>query len=116
MYKVIKSIFTAKPEAVVYESVEDTRMRLTHLANELEANSIIAKDNGSSGHESVVAAAIRIREVLSRERPSLTNTERIEITKVLNRAKVRTFMSGTDEGYRAFRILDTVSEDVRKYL
>ena len=116
MYGVIKSIFTTKPEAVVYENVEDARMKLANLANELEANSMNIKDDSSSGHESVVAIAIRIRELLSEETHSLTNSERVEITKVLNRAKVRTFMSGTDEGYRAFRILDTVSEDVRKYL
>ncbi len=115
MFGTIKSIFIPKPEIITYEDAEEARRVLAQLANELETHTVLLKDNRSR-HASVIAIAVRIRELLSQKNLGLTHMEKVEITKVLNRAKVRSFLMGTDEGFKTFRVLDTVSEDVRKYL
>jgi len=119
MFGAIKSIILPKNAIgdvgmVVYEDHEEARRRLSQLARELETTTMLLKD-GSPRHASVVAIAVRMREILS-GKVHLTTTEKVDITKTLNRAKVRAFMIGTQEGYKTFRMLDTISEDVRRYL
>ena len=119
MFGAIKSIILQKngiPESgmIVYEDHEEAKRRLAQLARELETTTMLLKD-GSPRHASVVAIAVRMREILS-GKVHLSTTEKVDITKILNRAKVRAFMVGTQEGYKTFRVLDTISEDVRGYL
>jgi len=119
MFGTIRSIILQKNDmqisgVVVYEDHEEAKRRLAQLGRELETCTMLLKD-GSPKHASVVAIAIRMREILS-GKVDLTITEKVDITKTLNRAKVRAFMMGTQEGYKTFRVLDTISEDVRRYL
>lgn len=116
MIGAIKSIFTNKPESFTYEDAEVARKTLTQLATELEATTTLLEENSAKKHASTIALAVRIRELLSHKNLALTHMEKIEITKALNRAKVRTFLTGTPEGFKTFRVLDTVSEDVRRHL
>ena len=116
MIGMIKSIFTPKTGIVVYEDSEDARRALSELSNELETTTVMVKEDGFRKHASIITLAVRIRELLSQNALPLSHREKVEITKVLNRAKVRTFLAGTDEGFKTFRVLDAVSEDVRRYL
>jgi len=116
MFGAIRSILIQKPEFIVYEDAEEARGRIYGLAEELEQTTIALKETSRANAAGIAAIVIRMRDILGQNNVSLTHKEKIELTKVLNRAKVRTFMAGTDEGLKAFRILDAVSEDIRKYL
>ena len=116
MFGAIKSIFMNRDEMEICEEVDETKRRLAQLTCELETASTLIRDDGSSTrHAAVVSAALKIRNLLSQDALPLTNTEKVEITKLMNRAKVRSFLAGTPEGYETFRVLDSVSEDVRKH-
>lgn len=121
MFGAIRSIILPKNEVrcasgmVVYDDMEEARKKLNQLTAELEINTSLLK-NGMSKHAAIIANAVRIRELLCHEGMKLTNAEKVDITKTINRAKVRTFMVGDDEAYKTFRVLDAVSEDVRRYL
>ncbi len=120
MFGAIKSIILPKNEMemsgmVVYEDEAEARRKLNQLAAELEVHTALLK-NGSPKHAAIMATAVRIREILSHENIQLSNAEKVDLTKTLNRAKVRAFMAGDQEAYKTFRVLDNVSEDVRRYL
>ncbi|NYZ76883.1 hypothetical protein H0O02_01050 [Candidatus Micrarchaeota archaeon] len=117
MFGAIKSIFMNRGDEIEFcDGTDEAKRRLTQLTYELETASTLIRDDGSSTrHAAVVAAALKIRNLLSQDSLPLTNVEKVEITKLINRAKVRTFLAGTPAGYETFRVLDTVSEDVRKH-
>ncbi len=114
MMSVIKLII--HPKNQIECDVEDSRREIFRLRNELERSIVISNSNISSKHAAIVATAVQIRGALSGCEVPLTNMEKVELMKTLNRAKVRVFLSGTDEGLKTFRILDTISNDVTRRL
>ena len=62
----------------------------------------------------MVDAASQLKGLV--EEVSLSRTDKIQLLKAFNRAKVRVFMTGTAESYRAFRTLETISSDLVKLL
>ena len=58
---------------------------------------------------------MRLRKALSLGLDLSTN-EKIEVVKLINQVKVKTVSVGDSEGYRTFQVLDSVSEDIKRYL
>jgi len=116
MFGSIRSIFTGKPGIKSEEEIEETKKRLYQLAEELESASALLRNGVSSKHGTIVAAAIKMRDLLGSEGIPLSSMEKVEIMKSINKAKVRVFVVGTQEGYETFKVLDSISEDIRGYL
>ena len=112
MMNVIRSIIYPKTEC----NAEDSRAEIFRLKEDLERTVMTPDTELSSKHSAIVATAVRIRGVLGGCNANLTNMEKVDLMKALNRAKVRVFLSGTDEGLKIFRILDTISNDVTRRL
>jgi hypothetical protein len=112
MMNVIRSIIHPKVEC----DVEDSRKEVFRLKEELESTIAVSDSDISSRHSAIVATAVQIRGALSGRDVPLTNMEKVELMKAINRAKVRLFLSGTEEGLRTFRILDTIANDVTRRL
>ena len=110
MMKVIRSIINPKIEC----NAENSREEIFRLKEDLERT--VMMPDMSSRHSAIVATAVQIRGVLGGCNANLTNMEKVDLMKALNRAKVRVFLSGTDEGLKTFRILDTISNDVTRRL
>ncbi len=112
MMNVIRSIINPKMEC----NAEDSREEIFRLKEDLERVLMASDMELSSKHSAIVATAVQIRGALSGCNANLTNMEKVDLMKALNRAKVRVFLSGTDEGLKTFRILDTISNDVTRRL
>ena len=113
MMSVIKSIIYPKS---IECDVEDSRNEIFKLKDELERWTIVVEGSEKSRYSAIVATAVQIRGALSGCEVPLTNMEKVELMKALNRAKVRAFLSGTEEGLKTFRILDTITNDVTRRL
>jgi hypothetical protein len=82
--------------------------RLMFLAEALTEN--------ASGYDAVVDAASEFRESLAGEEVSLTMADKLQVLKSLTRAKIRALQFGRQDGYRAFRMLDSISGDLVQLL
>jgi len=113
MMNVIRSIIYPKH---VDCDIEDSRNEIFKLKDELER--WVGTPEGSEGsrHAAIIATAVQIRGALGTCEVPLTNMEKVELMKALNRAKVRAFLAGTEEGLRTFRVLDTITNDVTRRL
>lgn len=67
-------------------------------------------------YEVVVDAASQLCTLLKDEEVSLTMGEKLRVVKSVARAKVRAFMGGDVDDYRAFKTLDTISTDLVQLL
>ncbi len=85
-----------------------SRNRLMFLAEALE-------DSGC-GYDGMVDAVAEMRESLKTEAVSLTVADKLHVLKSLTRAKVRALRSGRQDGYRAFRTLESISGDLVQLL
>jgi len=64
----------------------------------------------------LVDLAVELRNMLKIEELSLSRREKIKVLKMLNKAKVRSFMLGTTHSIGVFRTLDSISNDVVELL
>lgn len=92
-----------------------TKDEFTRAKNDLETIILLTQTDFSRRYESAVSAAIRLRKALSLG-VDLSTNEKIELVKLINQVKVKTVSAGDHESYRAFQVLDSVSEDIKKYL
>jgi len=92
-----------------------TKDEYTRAKNELETVILLTQTDFSRRYESAVSAAVRLRKALSLG-VDLSTKEKIEVVKLINQAKVKAVAVGDDNGYRAFQVIDSVSEDIKKYL
>ncbi len=67
-------------------------------------------------YEVVVDAASQLCTLLKDEEVSLTMGEKLRVVKSVARAKVRAFMGGDADDYKAFKTLDTISTDLVQLL
>ena len=67
-------------------------------------------------YDVVVDAASQICSLLKDEDVSLTMGEKVRMVKSVAKAKVKAFMGGTADDYRAFRTLDAISADLVQLL
>ena len=70
----------------------------------------------SSKYDLMIDAAAQLRTMLAGDDVDLTRADKVRVLKSLTKAKVRAFMKGTNESYRTFRTLDTISTDIVKLL
>lgn len=111
MLCMIKSILAGNGK--VDESI--TKDEFTRAKNDLETVILLTQTDFSRRYETAVSATIRLRKALSLG-VDLSTNEKIELVKLINQVKVKTVSVGDSEGYRAFQVLDSVSEDIKKYL
>ncbi len=64
----------------------------------------------------VVDAASQISILLKDPEVSLSMPEKMRVVKSLARAKVRAFMAGPDDDYKAYKALDAISGDLVQLL
>jgi hypothetical protein len=69
-----------------------------------------------SGYDAVVDAATEFRESLAGDEVSLSMAEKLQVLKSLTHAKIRALQFGRQDGYRAFRMLDSISGDLVQLL
>ncbi len=98
MIDVLKSIFGAEDPYVM-------KKEFFSLTSEFE------KSVTTEVKEDVVDMALKLRNML-RGNIKLNRSDKIRILKVINRAKVRALLAGTDDGTRIFRDLDSVGSDI----
>jgi hypothetical protein len=67
-------------------------------------------------YDVVVDAASQLCTLLKDEEVSLTMGEKLRVVKSVARAKVRAFMGGTADDYKAFKTLDEISTDLVQLL
>ena len=92
-----------------------TKDEYIRAKNDLETIILLTKTDFSRRYESAVSAAIRLRKALSTG-VDLSTSDKIEIVKLINQVKVKAVSAGDQEAYRAFQVLDSVSEDIKRYL
>ncbi len=114
MMNIIKSIICPKEE--ISYGHEESRKRLFELTESLERSTVFSQRDVASRHSEIVSIAVKIRQLLSESKAKLTHMEKVELIKAMNRAKVRTFLAGSEGELETFRVLDRILEDVRKYL
>ncbi|MEM4719872.1 MAG: hypothetical protein QXZ30_00335, partial [Candidatus Bilamarchaeaceae archaeon] len=81
----------------------------------LETVSLLNYNEFSQKQEAVVEAIIKLRDFIV-SGVALEPNEKIDLVRLINQAKIKSAALGTPEGYRTFQILDSISEDIRKYL
>jgi hypothetical protein len=91
------------------------RDEFARAKNELARLLMLASNDFGRTRDNAVTAALKMRSSLS-SGLNLSVREKIEIVKLINQAKVRAISEGTTDGYRTFQMLDSVSEDIRRYL
>ncbi|NYZ73783.1 hypothetical protein H0O00_01445 [Candidatus Micrarchaeota archaeon] len=64
----------------------------------------------------VVDAASQLCDMLQQDEVSLTTAEKLRVMKSLTKAKVRAFMGGVSDNYRAFKSLDGISNSLIQLL
>jgi len=111
MLCMIKSILTGNGKA----DQNVTKDEFIRAKSDLETVILLTRTDFSRRYESAVSAALRLRRALSMGLDLSTN-DKIEIIKLINQVKVKTVSVGDQEGYKAFQVLDSVSEDIKKYL
>jgi hypothetical protein len=67
-------------------------------------------------YDVVVDAASQLCTLLKDEEVSLTMGEKLRVVKSVARAKVRAFMGGGADDYKAFKSLDSISTDLVQLL
>ncbi|MFH1221779.1 MAG: hypothetical protein V1492_01705 [Candidatus Micrarchaeota archaeon] len=91
------------------------REEFAKAKNDLEIVTLLTRTDFGRKQEDAVTAAVKLREALS-SGVELSTSEKIEVVKLVNQVKVKSVALGTDDSYKTFHILDSVSEDIRKYL
>jgi len=86
-----------------------SRKRFLALASELEST-LMFQD--ATGIQSMVDTALMLREILICEDLPLRREEKVRVLKTLTRARVRAYIGGSSDGYKAFKALDGISSDV----
>ncbi len=64
----------------------------------------------------VADAASQLCDMLQQDEVSLTTAEKLRVMKSLTKAKVKAFMGGTSDNYRAFKTLDGISNNLIQLL
>lgn len=111
MLCVIKSILGGN-EKVDHSITKD---EFAKAKSDLQTVILLTQTDFSRKYDSAVSATLRLRKALSLGLDLSTN-EKIEVVKLINQVKVKTVSVGDSEGYRAFQVLDSVSEDIKRYL
>lgn len=83
--------------------------------NNLETIALLNYNDFSAKQEDVINSILKLRDLLVSGIP-LEPNEKIELVRLINQAKIKSAALGTPEGYRTFQVLDSISEDIRKYL
>jgi len=104
-------IFTNKEKF----NVDAVKENFMAARNKLESMALLSYNDFGQKQESIVETLIKLRDALFLG-ISLSPNEKIEIVRLVNQAKVKSATLGTEEGYRTFQILDSISEDIMKYL
>ncbi|MEM3422097.1 MAG: hypothetical protein QXF35_00730 [Candidatus Bilamarchaeaceae archaeon] len=105
------SMFTSK-EKLNINMIKDDFVK---ARNQLETVSLLNYNEFSQKQEAVVEAIIKLRDFIV-SGVALEPNEKIDLVRLINQAKIKSAALGTPEGYRTFQILDSISEDIRKYL
>ncbi|MEM4166310.1 MAG: hypothetical protein QW255_03025 [Candidatus Bilamarchaeaceae archaeon] len=105
------SMFTSK-EKLNIDMIKDDFVK---ARNQLETVSLLNYNEFSQKQEAVVEAIIKLRDFIV-SGVALEPNEKIDLVRLINQAKIKSAALGTPEGYRTFQILDSISEDIRKYL
>ena len=66
-------------------------------------------------HENNVGLATKLRGLL-KNNVKLKRSDKVRLLKIINRAKVRALMTGTDDGDRIFRNLDSIGGDILRLM
>lgn len=90
------------------------------VSGKIRVRMLMAKLEGElANHErldhscmNVVGIAKTLREILKKDCVDLTKTEKIKLVKMFNQAKVNAIRTGTDESFRVFNSLDSISSDL----
>ncbi len=85
------------------------------VRTKLENIALLNNNEFGQRQENIVEMAVKLRNVLL-SGISLTPNEKIDVVRLINQAKIKSATLGTMDGYRTYQILDTISEDIRKYL
>ncbi|MFH1393339.1 MAG: hypothetical protein ABII71_06325 [Candidatus Micrarchaeota archaeon] len=85
------------------------RSRFIGLTSELEG-SMPADFNCRC--DRLIDVAMELRNMLKAEELALSRKEKVDVVKMLTRAKVKAFMLGTPHSFDTFRALDSISSDV----
>jgi len=91
-----------------------SKQKFMGLTSELEQ--FIPVDIEGCNCDRLVDVAVELRNMLRVEGVSLSRREKIKVLKMLNKAKVRSFMMGTTHSIGVFRTLDSISSDVVELL
>ncbi len=92
-------------------NVVSGRMKYLLLTAELE-NELTSHNQMNHSCMNVVNIAKTLREMIKKEEIELTKTEKIKLVKMFNQAKVNAVKTGTDDSFRIFNSLDSISSDV----
>ena len=95
------------------ETEESRKRRLFALAQQLEE---LTGHSKSLLKNNTIEIARAIRDMLATEAVRVQEEDKLKISKIINRAKVRAIQTGSLDGYRMFKTLDSISEDVNPFL
>lgn len=90
-----------------------SRRKFLALASEMESR-LLYED--ATGIQSMVDTALLLREFLMCEDLPLRPEEKVRVMKSLTRARVKAYMGGSVESYKAFRTLDGISDELIEVL
>jgi len=98
------------------------KLNIDHLKEEyasaktrLESIARLSYNDFGQKQDGIIDAVIKIRDALL-SGVALTPNEKIEIIRLVNQAKIKSAALGTNDGYKTFQIIDSLSEDIRRYL
>ncbi|MBU0590814.1 hypothetical protein KKF81_00775 [Candidatus Micrarchaeota archaeon] len=85
------------------------RRKFLRLASDLEFS---MQYSDAHTYNTLIHSAAQLRNLLRSGTVPVTEKEREQAIQLINRAKVKAFMSSTPDSYRTFMALDTISKDL----
>ncbi|MEM2908675.1 MAG: hypothetical protein QW590_01440 [Candidatus Bilamarchaeaceae archaeon] len=110
MFGVIKSLLGKEERDATV-----CREEFIKAKNDLETIAMLTANDFSRTHKKAISAVFKLRYALA-SGAILTTKEKIELVALLNKIKVKSASVGTLDGYQAFQMLDSVSEDIKRFL
>lgn len=96
-------------------NIDTLKDNFTKAKSKFEVIAFLGNDDFGQRQENIVEVAIKLRDILL-SGVSLSPNEKIDVVRLINQAKIKSAMLGTTDGYRTYQILDSISEDIRRYL